>query len=223
MAVQNSITTYSPHRTFTALRRLARPQLPKLERCELCGIELPATHDHLVEPKTRKLLCTCQACGLLFCGQAEMKYRRVPRDARFVSDFCVSEAEWNGLMIPINMAFFFYDSLEKRMAAIYPSPAGPVESLLTLESWNELARDHAVVSSMEPDVEALLVNRMGESYGFPQEEYYIAPIDHCYRLVGLLRLHWRGLSGGTEAWAAIRQFFDELKRGSHTVQEESHE
>ena len=36
------------------------------------------------------------------------------------------------------------------------------------------------------------------------------PIDACYRLVGLVRLHWRGFDGGSEAWAAIDTFFAEL-------------
>ena len=36
------------------------------------------------------------------------------------------------------------------------------------------------------------------------------PIDACYRLVGLVRLHWRGFDGGSEAWRAIDAFFDEL-------------
>ena len=35
---------------------------------------------------------------------------------------------------------------------------------------------------MEPDVEALLINRVG-----PAREYFLAPIDECYRLVGLIR------------------------------------
>ena len=34
-------------------------------------------------------------------------------------------------------------------------------------------------------------------------QYYIVPIDECYRLVGLIRMHWRGLSGGTEVWKEI--------------------
>ena len=55
---------------------------------------------------------------------------------------------------------------------------------------------------MEPDVEALLINRVG-----PAREYFLAPIDECYRLVGLIRLHWRGLSGGTEVWKEIQGFF----------------
>ncbi len=57
-----------------------------------------------------------------------------------------------------------------------------------------------------PDVEALLVNRVGD-----RRDYFIAPIDSCYELVGLLRVHWRGLSGGTEVWERVAGFFDELR------------
>ena len=35
-------------------------------------------------------------------------------------------------------------------------------------------------------------------------------------LVGLLRVHWRGLSGGTEVWERVGGFFTEL-RGSARV------
>ena len=68
------------------------------------------------------------------------------------------------------------------------------------------------VREMEADVEALLVNRIGHSRGFTGPEYYIVPIDECYKLVGLIRVHWRGLSGGTEVWQEIGHFFDGLKQ-----------
>jgi len=84
------------------------------------------------------------------------------------------------------------------MAAYYPSPAGATESLLDLETWSEIAGD--VV--LRADVEALVVNRLR-----PPHEYYILPIDHCYRLVGLIRTKWRGLSGGAEVHEAIDAFF----------------
>ena len=63
---------------------------------------------------------------------------------------------------------------------------------------------------MDPDVEALLVNRVSET-----REYYIAPMDQCYKLVGLIRAHWRGFSGGSEVWEKINQFFAELKEASY--------
>jgi hypothetical protein len=40
------------------------------------------------------------------------------------------------------------------------------------------------------------------------------PIDDPYRLVGLIRRTWRGFTGGTEVWQAIRAFFEELDRRS---------
>jgi hypothetical protein len=58
---------------------------------------------------------------------------------------------------------------------------------------------------MENDVEALLVNRLRAPGAA-----YVVPIDRCFHLVGLIRTRWRGLSGGTEAWKAVGQFFEEL-------------
>ena len=112
-------------------------------------------------------------------------------------------------MLPINLAFFYTSTAAGKVVALYPSPAGPMESLLELSSWTELVASYPQLSEMEPDVEGLLANRIREAH-----QYYIAPIDHCFRLVGLIRTHWRGLSGGTEAWREIGRFFEELKRQS---------
>ncbi len=113
-------------------------------------------------------------------------------------------------MIPIEMAFFFHSSVLGRVTAHYPSPAGATESLLELETWNEVMRDNPILAGLTPDVEALLVNRVGAARGVPAQ-YYIVPIDECYKLVGLIRLHWHGLSGGTEMWREISSFFATLQ------------
>jgi len=63
---------------------------------------------------------------------------------------------------------------------------------------------------------------VGQARGAAAAEYYIVPIDACYRLVGLIRLHWRGLSGGTEVWQAIGRFFSELRSKAEAVIEEMH-
>ena len=190
---------------FAALRKFTRKRTPA-ERCELCSSEVAAEHAHLLEPATRQILCACEPCAILFSGQADRRYRRISRRALLLTDFDISDAQWESLMIPINLAFFYRDAASDKMVAMYPSPAGATESLLSLESWGDIAAQSAPLQAMEPDVEALLINRVG-----PAREYFLAPIDECYRLVGLIRLHWRGLSGGAEVWKEIQSFFSNLK------------
>ena len=202
--------------SFAALRRFVRPRAAVVERCEMCNAELGAEHQHLIEPSSRKLICACQPCAILFSGGAETKYKTVPRRIRFLADFHLTDAQWDGLMIPINMAFIFHHTPTGKIVALYPSPAGATESLLALDSWDEIVSDNTILKEMEPDVESLLVNRVGG-----RREYYIAPIDECYKLVGLIRAHWRGLSGGAEAWKEIERFFIELKERANTVGEAS--
>jgi hypothetical protein len=206
---------------FAALRRFARKRKP-VERCELCSQELLREHPHLIELAARKMVCACDACALLFDGRTGAKYKRVSRRVLSLNAFHLSDAQWEGLMIPINMAFFFNSSTENRVIVLYPSPAGPVESLLSMEAWEEIVRDNPALGGMEADVEALLVNRVGKSRADVPAEYYIVPIDECYKLVGLIRAHWRGLSGGTEVWQEIGRFFAELKARAVNVSEETH-
>ncbi len=123
----------------------------------------------------------------------------------------MTDGEWESMLIPIGMAFFFKNAATSKIVALYPGPGGATESLLSLDTWNDIALRNPVLDHMEPDVEALLVNRLGASRGFTSAEYYLLPIDECYKLVGLIRSHWRGLSGGSEVWEILRVFFAELK------------
>src|SRR5579862_7008134 len=205
---------------FAVLRQFTRARSAEsraMEHCELCSAGLGFDHPHLVELASRQIVCSCDACAMLFDGMDKSRYKRVSRSSQFLTDFEISDAQWENLLIPINMAFLFQSSLENRMIALYPSPAGAVESLLPLESWTEIAQQNAVLQKLRPDIEALLVNRVGHAHGLGSAEYYIAPIDECYKLVGLIRCNWKGLSGGTEVWTKIAQFFVELRSKSESV------
>ena len=178
----------------------------------MCSRELPVEHEHLVEPVNRKLICACDACAILFEGQSGTKYKRVPRRVLFLRDFQLTEAQWDGLMVPIEMAFFYKSTPQGKVIALYPRPAGPTESLLSLDTWADIWEMNPILNEMEPDVTALLVNRVGHAKGASSAEYYLVPIDECYKLVGLIRTYWRGLSGGTEVWREIGTFFAALKK-----------
>jgi len=198
--------------SFPALKNFVR-QRKVVERCDLCSLELAPEHQHLLSVESRQISCACDACSILFSDQTK-RFRRVPRRGIFLPDFRLTDEQWNGLMLPIQLAFFFNATPEQRVVALYPSPAGAMESNLTFESWREIVAGNPILEKMEADVEALLVNRVGE-----KREYFIAPIDECYKLVGILRANWRGLSGGTEAWGKINDFFAQLKARSRVISE----
>ena len=198
--------------SFPTLKNFVR-QRKVVERCDLCSLELAPEHQHLLSMENRQISCACDACSILFSDHTK-RFRRVPRRGLFLPNFHLTDEQWNGLMLPIQLAFFFNATPEQRVVALYPSPAGAMESNLTFESWREIAAGNPILEKMETDVEALLVNRVGE-----KREYFIAPIDECYKLVGILRANWRGLSGGTEAWGKINDFFAQLKARSRVISE----
>lgn len=201
-------------RRFTREREQAR--MP-VEHCELCSEMIAANHHHLLDLSSRTLLCACQACSVLFNGQGAGggKYRLVPRRYLSLSDFHMTDEQWDELMIPVNMVYIFQNTMANRVMAFYPSPAGAMESLLGLENWVSLISSNPILNDLEPDVEALLINRVKDT-----REHYLVPIDACYQLVGLIRVSWKGLSGGEEAWKAIAEFFADLRAKSQPMRGE---
>ncbi len=187
------------------MRRFVRDDDPA-QQCELCSAWISDSHQHLIQVSERRLVCCCQACALLFGHRDTAKYRTIPQRREYLSDFRISDAQWDALLIPINVAFFVKSSSRPGVIALYPSPAGATESQLDLDAWEELEADNPLLRQLEADTEALLVNRVEDA-----REYYRVSIDHCYELVGLIRAGWRGISGGSRVWEAIRQFFDALK------------
>jgi hypothetical protein len=209
---------------FSALRRFAREVSEKREAtetaqeeyCDLCGQTIPPDpeHRHLMEVATREIMCVCRPCSILFDSKAasEGRYRIIPDRLLNLENFEMSDAQWENLRVPVDMAFFFYNTPAGKVVAYYPSPMGPTESLLELRTWEELETDNPVLKNMERDVEALLVNRARGA-----SDHFLVPIDECYKLVGLIRTRWRGFSGGREVWDDITRFFEELGRRGKTV------
>jgi hypothetical protein len=194
---------------FSTFRQFARQAVKNAEeQCDMCGEPIPPAHRHLLNLANRELLCACRACTILFDHSAAGggTRRLVPDRYRYLVDFHMSDAEWESLRIPIHLAFFSYNTAAERVMALYPSPAGPTESLLSFETWQDLERQNPVLRELQPDVEALLVNRVKDT-----REHYLVPIDECYKLVGIIRTTWRGLSGGQEVRKQIDAFFADLK------------
>jgi hypothetical protein len=186
--------------TSGLIQILRKPPAIEVERCDMCGAGIAGDHGHLVNLFTRSLMCVCRPCYLLFTqtGAGGARFRAVPQRYERIPAFGDAGAYWEGLDVPIGLAFFFQNSATGRVNAFYPSPAGATESELPLDAWNALVQLAPVLSTMLPDVEALLVKN---------EIALIVPIDACYELVGRIRRAWRGIQGGDEVWREIDEFF----------------
>ena len=201
-------------------RFLDRPRKRVGEHCEMCSEPIAETHSHVVNVQSRNLMCVCRACYLLFThqGAAQGRYLAVPERYLYDPDFALTTDQWEDLQIPVNMAFFFMNSEMERMAGFYPSPAGATESLLPLGAWENVIAANPGFSSATPDVEALLLRRAEE-----RTACYLVPIDACYELVGLVKMHWRGFSGGEVVWNEIDRFFTTLEERSKRVESSVHQ
>lgn len=193
---------------ISKLRKIATPPAEKeIERCNFCGTVLPEDHRHLVDLSAMKFMCTCEMCMIT---QAENgAYKPLPQRSLRLEGFNMSDQLWSDFLIPVNMAFFVVSAKRNGTVAYYPAPTGATESKLKMESWNNLAELNLILNTLTPDLEALLINRLDDV-----GEYYIVPIDSCYKLIGMIRIAWKGIFGGTEVNDTIRQFFSELKETS---------
>ncbi len=209
---------------LASLRRITANRPPPVvagERCEMCAEAIADEHQHVVNLESRVLMCTCRGCYLLFTAEhAEMRYRAVPD--RYVSfpDFSFGAAEWDDLQIPVGLAFLFRNSVQDRVVAFYPGPAGATESELPLEAWQRILDANPELGQLRPDVEALLLR--GADHDHPGYSCHVVPIDACYELVGRLRSLWRGFDGGQEARAAIDDFFAMVDKRSRPAPRAAH-
>ena len=193
---------------ISGLRGLAKPKppepVPDTEHCDLCKTTVPPDHRHMLNTYERQIVCVCEACWGLRSGDEE--FRPTGTRTLWLEDFKLPEEIWAQFRIPIGLAFFMHSSVTDCVVAMYPSPAGATESELHFETWSRLAAMNPVLRDLEPDAEALIVNRMADPPMFA-----IAPIDRCYLLVGLVKASWEGISGGGGVEHAIERYFGELR------------
>jgi hypothetical protein len=191
-----------------AQSRAARPA-PQ-ERCDLCNTTVPDDHRHLLHLVERQIVCACEACWALRSGDPE--YRPTGMRTLWLEGFQCDAEIWGAFQIPIGLAFFMRSTMSGGVVAFYPSPAGATESELNLEAWEAFVAQNPRLSELEPDAEALVVNRLSDP---PQ--YVVAPIDSCYALVGLIKSRWEGISGGTALREAVPEFFEAMRGRAKVV------
>jgi Family of unknown function (DUF5947) len=183
------------------------------ERCELCAAVLAEAHPHVVDTRSRRICCACPPCATLFSLDASAggRYRSVPNRVLHDPALQLDETTWNGLGVPVRLAFFFLHSGLRRWIAIYPGPAGTTEAEPEPEGWAALGARTPLVAAVQPDVEALLVRgeRMGGRF-----DLFLAPIAAAYELSARVRRSWSGFDGGPEVRRALDTFFDELRSRS---------
>jgi hypothetical protein len=222
----------TPGRGIAALRAFARPRgggAKAAARCELCAApicdeherehEHDYEHEHVLDRELGAVRCACRACAVLFEGGAGGRWRRVPRVAERLDGFRLDDALWDALGIPIGLAFIARRD-DGAAIARYPSPGGAIEAAVPPDAYAALVAANPALATLAPEVEALLVRRLSPlalSGAAPEatrsrraHDAYRVSIDVCYRLVGLVRLEWRGFSGGDAMWRAIDLFFDDL-------------
>jgi Fe-S cluster biogenesis protein NfuA len=183
---------------------LGDPAPASEERCDLCGTTVPEDHRHLLNLVERRIECVCESCWALRSGDAE--YRPTGGRTLWLGELELPNEVWASFQIPIGLAFFMDSSTAGCVVALYPSPGGATESELHFSSWSRAVELNPILADLEPDVEALIVNRLSDP-----PAYAIAPIDRCYALTGTVKVNWEGLSGGPRVGEAVSSFFDELR------------
>jgi hypothetical protein len=190
------------------IRRAGTRRREAQEHCDLCRQPVTSGHRHLLDTGSGEVLCTCQACSILFgrAAASDGHYRLLPD--RRVPLAGVSAAR---LGVPVGLAFFIIQP-DGAVLAHYPSPAGATRWQVEASAWQDVISGCPALAGLVPQVEALLINTTGH-----RREAWLVPIDDCYRLVAVVRREWKGLTGGDRIRPEIERFFDELRRqyGQH--------
>lgn len=179
------------------------------EHCEMCASPLAgAQQRHLLDLVHHTFLSICNACALAFGprGANAGTYRLVPTRHLALLDFQDTGALWAGSEQAEKIAYVLRSSEAGRVLVLSLDPAGVRESLFDLECWRMLLNANPLLDSLEPDVEALLINRIER---LPAS--YIVPIDTCSRLLGLLERCQQSQEGDQAIWKVAGAFFADIQ------------
>jgi hypothetical protein len=180
------------------------------ELCDICGVDIPDEHRHLLHLVERRILCACESCWGMRSGEGD--YRPTGARTMWLADLDLPDDLWASFQIPIGLAFFMESTVSGCVVAMYPSPVGATESELHFESWQRMCGLNPVLVNLEADIEGLVVNRLSDP-----PAYLIAPIDKCYELTGIIKASWEGISGGAEVETAVAGFFERLRAQAVTA------
>ena len=152
----------SLQRHGAAARRSEREEA--LERCDLCSAPIAPEHRHLLDLEharadvrvPRRARCSSTARG----GAGGGHYRLVPDRRLRIDDFELDDLAWEELRLPVEMAFFFRSSRGRARAGLLPEPDGGDRVAARPRGVaGARGRRTRCSTTLEPDVEALLVNR----------------------------------------------------------------
>ena len=135
-----------------------------------------------MEVSTREIMCVCRPCSILFDSEAasEGRYRLVPDRLLNLEDFEMSDAQWENLRVPVDMAFFFYNTPAEKGRGVLSQPHG-ADGVATGtarpgRSWRRATRCWKTWSGTWR--RSWSTGRGGRS------DHFLVPIDECYKLVG---------------------------------------
>lgn len=163
---------------------------------------------HLLDLIHHTFLSICNGCALAFGprGANAGTYRLVPTRHLALLDFQGTNELGTGPERWGKVAYLLRSSEAGRILILSLDPAGVRESTFDLECWRTLLKANPLLDSLEPDVEALLINRSAQP-----PSSYIVPIDTCSRLLGLLSRCQQNQKREQEIWEAIEAFFAEIQ------------
>ena len=168
--------------------------------CELCAADVRSGHRHLLQLEQRRIVCVCESCWDR--GARDAEFRQTNARVEWLEDFRLPEHVWTALGPPAGLALFLRSSSAGRVVALNPR-ASTVESELPESDWAHLASENPALEKLEPDAEALIVDRLGRS-----PRHLIAPIEACNRLVGLIQSR----TSEPDLGPALDDFFYGLRR-----------